>query len=376
MATAQTKKIFSRALVARALWIACLSILLVTISGCQLRLIEPTIPNTAGYLVSGLIESGNFANNGVTILNTLDFSEIKKISLPRSRIEVAEISQDGNLWLGLSGGIDWDDDRVIVLDAAGNQLAEINTCLYPTTGIWFYKDKAYIVCRDNGFIATVAQINTSTFQVDKKLEINLGSEMPFTATGSRLSGQYLAVTGLATSPSETLSYSVVVIIDLETNAISKEIQLGVGTDVWSILPYKENLYLLNIQGSQNEEKRDIFVVSPQQNQIVDSISLQTHSPLWGIISNDTLYSYHNSGWNSIFTSPERFVCETSLNDYSQHCTLLPESFDATDIDVINNQPCITHWGWDTLPGGLYCLQNGSLELMIESEDATLIVLRQ
>jgi hypothetical protein len=352
-----------------------LSVLIIIVSSCQSRPVETAIPESAGYLISGLNENLNFAKNGIAIFSTSEFSELKKMSLPNSRIEVAEISPDGKLWLGLSGGTTWDDDRVVVLDATGNQIAEINVCLYPTTGIWFYKDKAYVVCRDTGFISTVAEVDFSTFIVERRLEIGINVDQSFMAVSSGLSGSYLAVNGLTTGSQESLSYSVLSIVNLDTFTISGMIELGAGTNIWSILPYNGKLYLLNVQGKDDPKRKDIFVVNPKDNTVVESITLRTPSPLWGVISNNVLYSFHNGGWNSIFTTPERFLCSTDLITYQQDCLALSDGFEAFDIEVVGENPCVTHWG-DDQPSGLYCLENGELELKLGYEDASLIILKK
>jgi hypothetical protein len=347
--------------------------------GCQTYFsTKAEIPNFAGYLISGLQESGSFTSNTLVIFNPNDFSVIKKASLPASKIDTAGIAPSGALWLGLSGGSNSDDDRVIVLNTAGDQIAEIHACLNPTSGIWFYKDKAYVVCRADGFSAVIVAINTSTFKVEGS-PINIAMENlaqdPFLVTGSALLGQYLAVTGTVTGADEQATYSALAIVDLETNSISEKIQLGAGTDIWDILPYKGNFYLLNPEGVHNTEKADLIIIDPKQNKIIKSVSLQTHSPLFGAISNDTLYSYQNGEWDTSLVSPERSICTTKLTDYSQSCVSLPDGFAATSFELINNLPCIAHWGSNTSDAGLYCLVNGKLELKVESEETTIILMK-
>ena len=371
----QTHSFTTRAFVKRALWFVCLMVLVAPMLACQLISAEPVIPSTAVYLISGLIESNGFVNNGALIFDPTDYSQIKRFRLPHSSIRVAEFAPDGNLWIGLSGYIGWDDDRIMVYDPGGRKLVSTHACLYPANGIWFYKDKAYIVCDDNGFIATVAKVNTKTFKVEQTLTIDLG-EASFLAESSVLSGHYLAMTGLSEGDIESLSHSILAILDLDTGKISGVIKLGAGTDIWTILPYRGDLYILNSQGGHNPEKTDIMIVSPEENRIVDKVSLETHSPLWGVISNDTLYSYQNGNWNAIFDSPERSICETDLTDYSQVCVPLRDNFTATDMELINGLPCVAHWGSEENEAGLYCLEDGKFELKLASPDASLIVVKK
>jgi hypothetical protein len=335
---------------------------------------EKALPENAGYLISGLDENLNFAGNGMLIFDTGNFSKVKDVSLPKSKIDIANIAPDGNLWIGLSGGSTWDDDRVIVLDEAGNKLSEIHACLFPTAGIWFYKNKAIIVCRDTGFAGTIAEIDTSSFSVERKLVIKISDQRSFMMVSSGLSGSYMGVIGLTTGPQESLSYSVLSIVNLDTFSLSGMVELGAGTNIWGVLPYEGKFYLLNAQGKDDPKRQDILLVSPNDNKVEKTVTLQTPSPLWGVITNQVLYSFHNSGWNSILMSPERFLCSTNLITYQQECLTLPNEFDAFDIDVIGGNPCITHWG-DNQDSGLYCLENGKLELKIKYDGASLIVLK-
>ena len=330
-------------------------------------------PENTGYLISGINETMNFAGNGMLVFDSTDFSKIRELPLPKSRIETANVAPDGNLWLGLSGGSNRKDDRVVVLDPAGKQRAEIHACPYPTSGIWFYNQRAIIVCRDTGFFGTIAEINMSNFSLGRRLQIKISDQMPFITVSSGLSGSSLGVIGLSDGPQETLSYSVLAIVNLDTFSVSGMMDLGAGSNVWSVLPYEGRFLLLNAQGKDDPEKRDMIWVTPDDQQIEKTVSLQTPSPVWGVIAGETLYSFHDSSWNSILSSPDRFLCSTNLASGQQSCIALPEEFEATGIDMIGGNPCIPHLGVDHT-NGLYCLERGKLELKIKYESASFVAL--
>jgi hypothetical protein len=153
------------------------------------------------------------------------------------------------------------------------------------------------------------------------------------------------------------------------------IPLGAGTNIWSVLPYAGNFYLLNAQGKDDPERADLIVVSPTGQKVLDSIPFPTPSPLWGVISGQTLYSFHNAAWNSTSMSPERFLCKTDLITYKQACLALPDDFAAFSIEMVGGNPCIAQWGNDQ-PGGLSCLENGKLNLKLAYENASLIVVKK
>ena len=309
----------------------------------------------------------------MVVFDAADFSKIMELPLPRSRIETANIAPDGNIWLGLSGGSIWNDDRVVVLDPAGNKLSEIHACPSPTSGIWFYHHRAIIVCRGNGFYATIAEINMPGFTVERKLQIKISDQQPFMAASSGLSGASLGVIGLTSGAQESLAYSVLAIVNLDTFSVSGMLDLGAGTNIWSVLPYEGRFYLLNAQGKDDPKRQDIILVTPNDHKIEKAISLQTPSPVWGVIADQFLYSFHNSSWNSILESPDRFLCSTNLNTYQQSCLRLPTGFYSNGMGIIGGIPCLTHWG-DEGSSGLYCLENGKLEFKIQFASASMVVL--
>ncbi|HLO34340.1 MAG TPA: hypothetical protein VK249_34665 [Anaerolineales bacterium] len=342
-------------------------------SNTRSDIIRKTLPENTGYLVSGLNENLNFAGNAMMVFDSTDFSKIRESPLPKSRIETAKIAPDGNLWLGLSGGSTREDNRVVVLDTAGNELSEIHACLSPTAGIWFYNHSAIIVCRDTGFYATITEINMSSFTVERKLQIKISDQQPFMAVSSGLSGSSLGVIGLTAGPQEALTYSILSIVNLDTFSVSAMMDLGAGTNIWSVLPYEGRFVLLNAQGRDDPKKRDMIWVTPNDHEIEKAVTLPTPSPLWGVIADEVLYSFHNSSWNSISVTPDRFLCSTNLVTYQQSCLQLPEHFDSYGMEVVGGNPCITHWGEEG-SSGLYCLENGKLELKIKYEAASLVVL--
>lgn len=377
MKLTQTLPVTSRALT-RALWM--LGVMAILLSSCASensatgsRAIEKTPPENTGYLISGRYEAGNFAGNGMLVFDPTDFSEIKELPLPKSRVATANMAPDGNLWFGLSGGSSWKDDRVVVLDPAGNQLAEIHACPYPTSGIWFFNHRAIIVCQDTGFFGTIAEINMSNYSVERRLQIKISDEMPFIAVSSGVSGSSLGVVGLTNGPQESLAYCVLSIINLDTFSVSGMVDLGAGSNVWSVLPYEGKFLLLNAQGKDDPEKRDMIWVTPNDQKIEKAVTLQTPSPVWGVIEDDFLYSFHNSGWNSTLVSTDRFLCSTNLDTYQQACSPLPDGFDTYGIRIIAGYPCLIYWGGDRSTG-LYCLESGKLELKIKYEFASLVVL--
>ncbi len=360
----------------RTLWRFFFASIFLIISGCQSLPGHPKtiLPASAGYLISGLDENQNFASNGMLIFDTRTFSKIQVIPLPHSSIEVARIAPDGNLWIGLSGGTNWDDDQVLVLNASGKKVVEFHACLDPAVGIWFYHANAFIVCRDTGFISSIVKVNTANYHVDKKIQLGIGNGQPFLAVSSGLSGSYLAVNGTTSGPQASLSYSVLIIVNLDTFNAAPEIEFGAATNIWSILPFHDNFYLLNAQGDKNEKREDVLIVDPQKNTLVESLTMDSPSPLWGVISSKVLYSFHDSEWNSIFTSPARSLCRTDLVTRVQNCIPLEDNFDAYDLALINGEPCLTHWG-DEQSSGLYCMEDNKMELKIQYKDASLVAVK-
>jgi hypothetical protein len=359
------------------LWMFLIGIIILsTLSACgQSSIADKKMISFPGYLIAGQDENFNFSNNSIMLFDSTTLSQISVNDLPNSNIQTGELDTDGNLWIGLSGGTSWDDDRVVILNPMGKQIAEIHACLFPTAGIWFYGQKAYVVCRDTGFISTIVQIDAVNFKVEKKITVELGSDIPFVATSSRLLDSYLVIGGSTHGPDETLPYSALITVDLATFTVYGKMELGAGTDTWSMVPYRNKLYLLNV-GNLKVSGQDILILDVEKQKITETISLGMPSPLWGAVSNDILYTYHNGGWNSIYSPSERAICQLNLINHEQHCQSLTNNFNAYDLDVINGKPCITHWG-DSQPGGLYCLdEKKALNLSIEFNDASLVIIKK
>jgi hypothetical protein len=334
----------------------------------------PEFPKNPGYLVAGQNESNQFTNNALLIFDKTSLVENGKTNLPKSKIAVSEMDPKGNLWISLIGGINWDDNRVMVFSPSGKQIAEITTCLSPNAGIHFYAQKALIICRDTGFFTTITEVDINSYQVLQTATTRLDGERSFLTVTSALSGSDLVVAGLTNGPVENLTYTVLLVVDVNSlSKIKKQVELGEGTNVWAIIPYLDSAYILNSEGDRNPERKDVFVVDMKKFQVMSSFSMPNPSPLWGARQDNVLYTFHNGGWNSLFSPVERAMCETNLDTLKSTCHKLPDGFDGYDIGVLNNQPCITHWG-DQQASGLYCLQgDGSLKLSIPFTDASLLI---
>jgi hypothetical protein len=350
-------------------------LIILTLSSCQTDRGFQTLPETPGYIISGQNENLNFANNSMAIFNTKTMEQLTRIPLPRSKIEVLTQDALGNLWIGLSGGATWDDDRVVVLNPSGKQIAEIKACLYPTAGIQFYQQKAYVVCRDTGFVISVVKINLQSYQVEQKIELKLEDDRPFMAIASGLSNSKLIISALTSGPQEALAYTILTIVDVNSLKSIAQLELGAGTSIWTIISSNELVYLLNSEGVRNPKKQDILILDiKKQPQISKTVTLPVDSPLWGAVQNNTLYTYHNDTWNSTSSSPSRSICKTDLGNMQATCKKIPDNFDGNSLTVLNNQPCITHWG-DAQTSGLYCLEDdGNLRLKFAFQDASLVLI--
>ena len=359
------------------LWvlISIFALIMVNCSSIPNQQVVVKFPSKPGYLIAGQNESNQFINNKLLIFDQTSLIASRVINLPKSKIDIAEIDPIGNIWIGLSGDANKEDNHIVVYSPSGEKLAEIETCLSPNVGIHFYEKKALVVCRDTGFYASVAEVDINLYKLIQRVSVKLDGENSFTAVSSVLSGSKLVIGGLTSGPIENLSYTVLIV--MEVNALSKpigKIELGDGTNAWSIISYKENIYVLNSEGDRNPARKDILVVDMNRLKVINSVSMPSPSPLWGVCDSSSMFTFHNGGWNSIYSPVERTICKTNLDTLESICHKILDNFSGYDIGILNGQACITHWG-DVQVGGLYCIENdGSLTLKISFNDASALIL--
>ena len=310
------------------------------------------VPNT-GYVLSGDNIGKGFKNNSITIFDKQSWLVRRKVDLPMSWVYHFSRDVQGRLWVGFSGDFDKNDNLVQIYSSKGDLLKSLRPCTYPSAGIVFAKNNAFIACKENGFSGKIAVVNLDTFSIVKTIELKQ-QDSSLLLISSAANEKAVLVSGL-TSGSGQGGYTVISIIDPESLEIRHQVQLGENTDVWRIIPYRERFYLLNVGSwrQSREMANDVIVIELAASPKITRIPL-FQSPLWGQIDGNFLYSYHNPTHNQPNDDPIRLISRLDLTNNQVKTWNLPDNWNASDLTVIDSKVVLTRWTGDNeKEDGLY-----------------------
>lgn len=356
----------------RRVW--CWIVMMILLSACA----STAMPQTSlfqnfDYVVSGNNENNGFANNALTIFDAKAMTIQHKVALPLSRTKSFSRDPRGNLWIGFSGNMTDNDDRVQIYSAQGELLKTIQPCVNPEAGISFAAARAFIVCAENGLSGEVAAVNLDTLKTELTLTLGLPNA-PYLLITSAASETTVVVAGLTSGPEET-SYSVISLIDPQTLTVTAQIPLGKNTDIWRILPHNDRFYLLNAGSYRQprDQANDILILTPGSSPVITPQAL-TASPLWGAFDGNVLYVYHNSTWNHPIDDPHRQMSRLDMDNGQLQTWTLPDQWEASDLTIINGEIILAkweYWSGDT-DDGLYRFDRstGQLSLLLNIADAS------
>jgi hypothetical protein len=343
-------------------------------SGCnQEQAIKAAALENTAFVISGYNVASGFVHNGISLIDTKNWKIMRKIALPRSWIKSYARDPHGNLWIGFSGDLQNNDNRVQIYSEKGELLKTLHVCDNPGAGISFSRGMAFIACTGDGFSGRIVTVNLDTFKTLKTIELSL-PDAPWMLSTSAADENTVMVTGLTSGPEET-SYCVLGILDVQTLTLQAPIRLGKHSDVWRILPHNGKFYLLNVSSfrESREEGHDVFVITPGSPPVITALETAV-SPLWGTFSGDLLYMYHNETWNSTSVCTGRSLSQLNVKTGQVATWNLPDEWNANDIMIINGCISLVRWDyWSRGAGdGLYCfdISNGRLSLILNIVDAS------
>jgi hypothetical protein len=97
----------------------------------------------------------------------------------------------------------------------------------------------------------------------------------------------------------------------------------------------------------------VLVLEPGNSPKIRPLKLAP-SPLWGVIEEDVLYSYHNPTWNQTNGDPQRQLSRLNLLNGQVKTWTLPNEWDASDLTVTNGKIILAKWdGHGGEEDGLY-----------------------
>lgn len=318
--------------------------LLLLPTACKVKVQSNKPLQRPSYVLSGYNASAGFSHNALTVFDAATWQKHRQVSIPRSWAKNFSRDPQGRLWIGFSGNIQKSDNRLQVYSPQGDLLKTLQLCVDPEAGISFAAGRAFVVCAEKGFSGKVVVLNLETLVIEKTIALSL-SDKPLLLISSAASEEAVVVVGSG----------VITLIDPRSLTVQAQLQPGENTDIWRIIPHKGRFYLLNVGSWQQprEQANDVLVLEPGNPPKITPLALAP-SPLWGAVTGDVLYAYHNPTWNQANSDPKRQISRLDLTSKKVQTWQLPDGWDASDLAVIDGKVILVRWlGSSGVEDGLY-----------------------
>lgn len=327
-----------------SLWI---TLLLAILGGCSMaEVMAPTpretlflpplaLPQHTAYVLSGILGGTN--TFWLTLLDADTWQVIRRVQLPQAYTTHLSRDPQGRLWIGYLG-LDWTEYRMQVFTTDGRLLQTLHPCRDPESGVQFASGKAFVMCMENGFFATVAVLDLATLSVETlmKLEWPRNNYLVYSSGGDE---NYGIVIGSHGGPRDT-SYTGITLLNLQNQQVESQLNTLEDAYIRKVVPYQGQYYLLNAESWRlpRETAKDIFVVTPSVPPGVKTLKLPISSPNWGGVANDMLFTYHNPTKGGVASvASNRAVVRLDLKTGASQVWSLPDNWDANDLEVVNGK---------------------------------------
>ena len=361
-----------------------LFIISLTFSGCTRSAShEEQLPplHQPAYILSGYNVGGGFRHNALTIFDPATWKVHRQNSLPRSWARNFSRDKQGRLWIGFSGNLQMDDNRLQIYSPEGALLQSLSPCIAPAAGISFAANRAFVVCSESGFSGKLAVIDLETLEIEKTIELSV-PDAPFLAIRSAANEEAVVISGLTRAPggegNKPGQNSLAIVVDPHSLEITARLPLGNNTDIWHIIPHRDSFYLLNVASWQQprEQANDLLVLTPGEHFRITRRAIGP-SPMLGAIDGNYLYTYHNPTTDQANDDPRRSLSRLDLTSGKAETWALPDNWNAYDLNVFNGRILLIRWKEPTdAEDGVYDfdLSSGQLKLLMSVPDASSILL--
>ena len=317
-----------------------------TLHSTQRRTVH--LARTTRHLVTGIIlaaanRADRVGQNSLAIFDRRSLSVSRSVALPDGYAKNVNRDPEGHIWVGLAGSDASAEGTVLIFSPTGTLLKALSVPSNPDAGISFAAGRAFIACSANGLSGEIVVVDRKMFNVETTLRIASRDTRVLLLIASAANDDALILAGMTTGPDADAAYSVLTAVDPQTLRTRFQIQLGRNTDIWRIIPNGETFVLLNVASNKDppSESKDIFLLKTNEQSLI-TLPLAAHSPLWGIISQNFLYAYHDGSWNSTTTEPDRSLSRLDLKTGRSSVWPLPNNWNASDIAVRNGNIYLTH----------------------------------
>ncbi len=300
---------------------------------------QPATVNPTGlfYVVSGQNAGTGFSSNALTAVKRDGFQKVFSRKIRRSWAKRPAIDPERRIWIGYSGDMNHSDNRVDIFSPNGDLLTTLHPCGDPEAGISFSHGRAFVACAEDGFKGEVAVVDLKSLKVEKTVVLtNPGSV--YLLISSAADDKNVVVSGATEGPNPNFPYARISIISPESLAVTTQINLGINTDIWDILPYNGDFLLLNVASARSpkDKPNDILWLAPGNPPTIHPVAASP-SPFRGALVKHVLYSYHDPSYNSTSEDPRRWLSSYDLDSHKLKTMPLPDKFGAYDIAWVNGK---------------------------------------
>jgi hypothetical protein len=366
-----TKQSYSRSLL-------IIGILIVFLAGCRRSpATSPALdalPAAPLYVIAGGNVGDGFRSNALTVVDATTLSKAGRTALAHSWIQNPALDPSGRIWIGYAGDMSVTDRRLQILGPDGKLETELTPCVNPEGGIQFTGSKAFVLCSEDGFSASVVRIDLGSLQTEQSVPLSATNGI-FLLLSSGADAHSLLVAGLGSGPDDT-SYTTIFILSLPDLSVTAQVDLGPDTYISAILPHEGRFYLLNTASWRPDSRAaDLLIFDPRQNEIVESLMVAP-APLWGAFQDDMLWIFHNPFWGQPNDDPTRAISRIDTATGESRTWPLPDNWRGYDLEVVNNQVFLASWqARSDADDGIYSFDPdlGDLTLRLAIPDASAIL---
>jgi len=270
---------------------------------------------------------GKVGINQLVIVDPITWQVTQQVPLLSEAPDNLSRDPQGRIWMGYS-----EDQRVQVFAPDGRLLKTLTACLDPYLIIHFAAGRAFISCFQSGFYAAVVVVDLQSLEIVKQVDIRIDGDIFLLGPSAINKDEFLTLGG---------SYKVgrAVIIETNTLKMMQPILITPNSTIDQVLAYQNSFLLLNSYPTGDD---NLLIVSPKATPMVSARKLAAQGALWGAFDGNMLYIYHNAELRNLGNYPFRAISRLDLTTNNSVLWPLPDHWNARDIAIVNGEILLAH----------------------------------
>jgi hypothetical protein len=263
---------------------------------------------------------------------------IRTVQLPKSSAYHLSRDPQGRLWVGYDN-LFYNEQRLQVLMPDSHLVKTLLPCNAPDGGVHFYQQQSFIICKENGFFASIAILD-QRLATTKSLRLEW-ADNDYTVYTSGGNQRYVIIAGLVSGPGET-AHTVLTLFDMQVEQVMAQLSPLADTHAGDILSHNDHFYLFNDQSWRFTDKTpsDVVVVTPSNPPLTSTLTTAVRAPNYGAVIGENLFTYHNPILAPNFV-PDRAIARLNLRTGDSQSWPLPDYWDANDLAVADGKILLT-----------------------------------